>query len=59
MANVSPRDTSSVPPIRQPKDKSAKLVYRDKQFVADFLAKHILGKVVPDETASRIDLGRL
>ena len=31
-------------------------MYRDKQFVADFLAKHILGKVVPDEIASRIDL---
>ncbi len=49
-------DGPAVQPIRQPKDKSAKLVYRDKQFVADFLAKHILGKVVPDEIASRIDL---
>ena len=45
--------------IHQPKDKSAKLVYRDKQFVADFLAKHVLGKVVPDEIASHIDLGML
>ena len=52
-------DGPAVQPIHQPKDKSAKLVYRDKQFVADFLAKHVLGKVVPDEIASRIDLGRL
>ena len=45
-----PRD----PPLHQPKDKSAKLLYRDKQAVAEFLAKHVFGKIVPDETAARI-----
>ena len=45
-----------VSPVHQPKDKSAKLLYRERRIVADFLAKHVLGKLVPSEIADRIDL---
>ena len=45
-----------VHPVHQPKDKSAKLLYRERRIVADFLAKHVLGKLVPSEIADRIDL---
>lgn len=50
-----PRDL----PIRQWKDKSAKLVYSDKRIVAEFLAKHVFGKIVPADVAARIDLDGL
>ena len=46
-------------PLHQPRDKSAKLLYRDKQIVAEFLNKHVLGKIVPDEIAAGIDLDGL
>ena len=38
--------------------KSAKLVYRDKRMVAEFLAKHIFGKIVPADVAERAVGGR-
>ena len=64
MAAGNPRDRNAGPepggsrrrPVHQPKDKSAKLVYRDKRIVAEFLAKHVFGKIVPLETAARIDV---
>jgi len=45
--------------VHQPKDKSAKAFYGDKQVVAEFLAGRILGKVVPAEIAARLDLDGL
>lgn len=64
MADNDPRDPPlsrkaagpPVHPVHQPKDKSAKLLYREKRIVADVLAKHVLGKRVPAEIADRIDL---
>ena len=43
----------------QPKDKLAKLFYRDERTVAEFLTQHVFGKIVPDEIAARIDLDGL
>ena len=67
MAADNPRDGAPArdpdgvldPPIHQWKDKSAKLVYGDKQIVAEFLAKHVFGKIVPADVAARIDLDGL
>ncbi len=62
MTPISPRDRrldpepDDEPPAHQPLDKSAKLVYREKRIVAEFLAKHVFGKVVPASVADRIDL---
>ena len=47
------------PAIRQPHDKSAKLFYGDKRMVAEFLAKHVFGKIVPADVAADIDLDGL
>ena len=63
MAPASPRDHSARDrrrrAVHQPKDKSAKAFYGDKQVVAEFLAERVLGKVVPAEIASRLDLDGL
>ena len=63
MAPASPRDHSardrSRRAVHQPKDKSAKAFYGDKQVVAEFLAERVLGKVVPAEIAARLDLAGL
>ena len=67
MATDSPRGRtpdreSSGPPnpaIRQSKDKSAKLFYGDKRMVAEFLAKHVFGKIIPADVAADIDLDGL
>lgn len=61
MAPTSPRDRrlgrepDDEPPAHQPLDKSAKLVYREKRIVAEFLAKHVFGKIIPAGVADRID----
>ena len=43
----------------QPKDKLAKVFYRNEWAVAEFLTQHVFGKIVPDEIAARIDLDGL
>ena len=45
--------------IHQPKDKTAKALFGDQRVAAEFLAAHVLGKVVPAELAERIDLAAL
>ena len=67
MADDSPREPgiprdpdgphSSSP--HQPRDKLAKLLYRNEWAVAEFLTQHVFGKIVPDEIAARIDLDGL
>ena len=42
--------------IHQPKDKTAKALFGDQRVAAEFLAAHVLGKVVPAELAERTDL---
>lgn len=60
-APASPRRPDDVcrKAVHQPKDKSAKAFYGDKRIAAELLATHVLGTVVPDEIAARIDLGGL
>ena len=54
-----PADACRRRAVHQPKDKSAKAFYGDKQVVAEFLAERVLGKVIPAEIASRLDLAGL
>ena len=52
-------ERSSQPGDPPPHDKSAKLFYGDKRMVAEFLAKHVFGKIIPADVAAHIDLDGL